>query len=179
MITKKSKKGFTLLEILVCFVVIALVSTLLGTKGHDLIAYHRFRCEMQSFLLDLGRFRIVSMAQGCDITCKIQKTEKHYLISWESDAPLPLEKAGMSYELQGIKKMIFSGKEVREFEVNLFSSGRISPQVLLTFVPKREEKSLTVDFAYPSYLKAASGSKTVSLTPPPYPVRKKDGESKS
>lgn len=174
MINKRVKKAFTLLEILVCLAIISLVSVLLGTKGHQLLSYHQFRSISQTFLLDLGRFQILSMASGSDVLCKIKKEPSGWFVRWQADAALPIEQGALLYELKGVENILFQEKAVKEFEFTVFSSGRISPASLLTFVSKKEEKPLIIDLSYPFYIKEGGGQHPTSGSQPPYPTRKKD-----
>lgn len=170
---RRSKRAFTLLELLVCIVIISLVSVLVGTKGHQLLAYHQFRSTSQTFLLDLGRFQILSMAGGFDITCKLTKSSSAYLVEWQAETSLPIEKGSLSYELKGVQRIEIQGKPVRDLEFTVFSSGRIDPTLCMTFISKKEEKSLSIDLTYPFYLKEGT-IKITSLSPPIYPVSRKD-----
>ena len=174
MIKKKIKKAFTLLEILVCLAIISLVSVLVGTKGHQLLSYHQFRSISQTFLLDLGRFQILAMTSGSDIICKIIKEASGYVIHWDPEAVLPLEQGALSYALKGVEKIQLQGKVVNEFDFTLLSSGRIFPVSHITFVSKKEEKVLSIDLAYPFYVKEGVIKNSPPLFLPFYPTRKKD-----
>jgi hypothetical protein len=158
----------------VCLTIISLVSVLVGTKGHQLLSYHQFRTISQTFLLDVGRFQILSMASGSDVVCKITKNPAGCFIEWRADAPLPLEQGALSYELKGVEKVQFQGKAVKELEFTLFSSGRIFPASPITFFAKKEEKVLTIDLSYPFYINEGLIKREFLLSAPVYPVRKKD-----
>ncbi len=174
MIKKKVKRAFTLLEILVCLAIISLVSVLVGTKGHQLLSYHEFRSISQTFLLDLGRFQILSMTSGSDVVCRITKEASGCFVHWQVEASLPVEQGALSYELKGVEKIQFQGKLVKDLEFTLFSSGRISPASLITFISKKEEKTLSIDLAYPFYIKEGLVKSLSLVSPPLYPIRKKD-----
>ena len=174
MIKKEIKRAFTLLEILVCLAIISLVSVLVGTKGHQLLSYHQFRSISQTFLLDLGRFQILSMASGSDVVCRITKEASGCFIRWQADASLPVEQGALSYELKGVEKIQFQRKEVKDLEFTLFSSGRISPASLVTFISKKDGKALSIDLAYPFHVKEGAAKSPSLASPPSYPIRKKD-----
>ncbi len=174
MIKRRSKEAFTLLEILVCIFIIGLVGVVVGTKGHQLLAYHRFRCTVQTFGLDLGRFQVLSMIGNADIVCTVVEEGSSFRVFWKSDSPLPIEPSALSYKLEGVKHIEFEGKRVAKLEFSLFSSGRISPPSALTFVSSREEKAVTVDLTYPLYLKEGRVKPENFNFIPSYPIRKKD-----
>ncbi|MBS0628547.1 MAG: prepilin-type N-terminal cleavage/methylation domain-containing protein [Verrucomicrobia bacterium] len=174
LIKKRVKRAFTLLELLVCLAIISIVGVLVGTKGHQLLEHHQFRSTVQNFLLDLGRFQVLSMTCGSDIVCRITQDVSGCKVHWELETSLPVEREALSYGLKGVEALQFQGKPTKEVEFILFSSGRISPTHLITFIPKKEDKRLNIDLVYPFYLKEGLIKKFKTLSAPVYPSRKKD-----
>jgi prepilin-type N-terminal cleavage/methylation domain-containing protein len=167
----KKRKSFTLLELMVCLALISLLAGLVGMKGVDLLAHHRFYRGLQTWLFDIHRVQILAMNQGADVTCTLKKNkEGHYRAIFESDAP---SFHSTSHDLNGVSELIFENKPINEFKVTFFSSGRISPVGILKIEPQKEqEPSVFLDFSYPIAFQTAPQKKSSRFIPPPYPEKK-------
>lgn len=169
---KTKKASFTLLEIMVCLLLLALVGSIVGVQGARLITNHRFRSSTHRFAQDLMHLRILSMTYNCDITCLIEQDPKgHYTVTWKPDAPI----AGLipTYTLTGVQQILLDKKPLAKFECFLLASGLLSSQGILSFVPSLEENTLYLDLLYPPKLES-SPPKKHPLSPPPYPIKKKE-----
>lgn len=180
MIVRKTRKRktFTLLELMICLVLIGTISSAVFVKGSQLVQHHRFKCAAQTFLLDLKRWRILAMTTGADVTCKIKKEGKNFLISWHPDFSLAKEES--SYGLTETREVYLKGKAVDTLlTFTIFSSGRISSPDFLTLEPKDKENALTLDLSYPRFFEIGPFNLSMKTalersSAPIYPERKKD-----
>jgi prepilin-type N-terminal cleavage/methylation domain-containing protein len=163
-------KSFTLLELMVCLAIIGLLGAVVGIKGVDLLAHHRFHGSLQTLLFDIQRAQILAMNEGTDVLCTIKKNKKGDLqASLEADSPSYIT---TSYDLKEASKLSLDGREVSELQLTLFSSGRISPSKVLKIEPKREnEPSVFLDLSYPLAYHTKPIKNSHAFIPPPYPEK--------
>ena len=153
---KRKKQAFTLLELMVCLALIALLGGLLVIQGQGLIAHHRFSNALHTLLADLHRAQIVAMTQGRDGVCKLVKEKGHWgaQIVFEVQTTPP-----MNHELLELNKLAFQGSPVESFQFSLLSSGRIIPSGKLTFFSSQGEEAIEIDLSYPMHLKVQQRQK--------------------
>lgn len=164
-IKKSKKKAFTLLELMVCLAIIGMLGAILGMKGMDLLAHHKFHSALQTLLFDVHRHQILAMNQNADITCSFKKTGAFYTAYLQSECP---EFIPTTYELKEVGCLSFQEKSVSEFSLTFFSSGRISPSGILKIGPKRESQDpLFLDLSYPIVFQSKLPVKKNSFFSPP------------
>ena len=174
MILKRSKrKGFTLLELMVCLAIIGLLGAILGIKGVDLLAHHRFYSSLQTWFFDVQRMQILAMNQGSDVVCTIKKNQEGvYQACLESDSP-SFQKS--VHDLKEVSQFSFQSKPLVDLQVTFFSSGRIAPTGLLKIDPKREsEPPVYLDLSYPIAFQTNPKKKSNSQIPPAQPEKRKE-----
>ena len=170
----KKRSSFTLLEVMICLVIIGMVGSLIGIKGIDLWRYHQFRSSTQIFVDDLTHWRLLSLTYDCDVTCKIQKVASVYTVSWKPDTPLKQQGRASSYTLTGVKELLCDGKPIDALECTLFSSGRLSQKGILSFIPSHHDKGVYLDLLYPIKLQQSEKAAKHSVFPPAYPEKAKE-----
>ncbi len=118
------------------------------------------------------------MTTGADVTCRIKKEGKTFLVSWHPDFSLGKEES--SYVLTETKEVCLKGQAVNTFlTFTIFSSGRISTPDFLTLEPKDKENALTLDLSYPKFFEPGPFTPSMKTaldrsSAPIYPERKKD-----
>ena len=169
---KTKRKSFTLLELMVCLTLISLLAAVVGMKGVDLLAHHRFYRSLQTWLFELHQVQILAMNQGSDITCSIKKNQEGgYQAVFESDSP---SFHSTTHNLKEVSRFFLENKPVQELKVTFFSSGRIFPTGILKIESqKTKESPVFLDFAYPIAFQTTPKKKSQGFIPPPYPEKKK------
>ena len=164
-------KAFTLLELMVCLVLIGLLGALIGVKGIDLLAHHRFRSSLQTWLLDVGRAQILAMHQKCDVVCTLSKTQDgRYRAILVSDSPMF---SSSVYHWKDVAKISFEGKPIDTLSIAFSPTGRIFPQGILQIIPRREEKdTIFLDLSYPVVFHT-NAMVYSALQPPFFPQKEK------
>lgn len=164
-------KAFTLLELMVCLVLIGLLGALIGIKGIDLLAHHRFRSTLQTWLLDVQRAQILAMHQKCDVICTLKKRpEGGYQVMLESDSPTF---SSSLYTWKDVAKITFQGKAIDTLSVTFSPAGRIFPVGILQITPYKEEKdAVFLDLSYPAVFHTNPIAFT-PLQPPFFPEKEK------
>ncbi|MCX6989331.1 MAG: type II secretion system protein [Chlamydiae bacterium] len=133
MIRSSKKRAFSLLELLVAFSLIALVSSLLGVNVVSLIKRHRFHHSIAVFREDLVQMQLLSISHGCDTAIKVaQKNGKFY---YQCMADLTMHKGPLfSWKpLKGVQAITVDKKKVAAAQVTLFSSFRMHHPVCIGF----------------------------------------------
>lgn len=172
MATRSKRKNFTLLELMVCIALIAILGAVVGIKGTTLLAHHQFYSGLQTWLFDIHRVQIVAMNQGVDVVCTLKRNQQgDYQALMESDAP---SFSSSTYELKQVSRLSFDGKPIEKWQVTFFSSGRISPSGLLKIEAQKEnEPPVFLDFAYPIAFQTSLPKHSRVSFPPPYPEKRK------
>ena len=137
---------------MVCICIIALVGSLLGMKGYDLLDHHRFRSATRTFLHELQHWRGLSLIYRCDVSCFIRQEGSSFQVIWEPDFIPNNQKIPLSpQELSGVKKIQLDNRSISSFHFILYSSGSISSNETLSFFSKKDSP-VSIDLAYPSAL---------------------------
>lgn len=173
---RRSKGAFSLLELIVCLGILCSISAVLGVKGYALISSHRFQTSSHALLVEIQRWKVLSLVHNCDISISILKEQGEYVVHYKTEFPIPGNPSHTSLPLTGTTKLLFEGKPISSFQGTILSSGRLSLQGLLTLLPKDETEALSIDLGYPRHLKKGSDftRKNPSIKAPPFPERKKE-----
>lgn len=137
----KKRRPFTLLELMVCLMLMAMITALLGIKVYDFIGDHRFRSSVEDLFTDIRQLQVLAVSHDCDMEVRMfRKNESFY---YECFTEAPLKKTGLfqKHSLKGVISLTCGDRPVSAYTLRVYSSGRIEPQELLGFHPKPSKDS--------------------------------------
>lgn len=151
---------FTLVELMVCLVVLGLVATAIGWQTARLIAHHRFQSDGTHLYTALQEGQLLAMMYQTDATLTLypQNGELFYQFASHEPAaafhPRPQQLPGTSLILwnpsQGKKQKLTLTSKSQPIQLKIFASGRIDPMGKLQLYPKNQSKAgVELDLSVP------------------------------
>lgn len=150
--TSKKKRVFTLLEIIVCLVIVTMLMGLVGVKTYQLIDLYRFRSSVHKMLSEINHWQLWAMTHNDDVHLKISQEKGEYFFQPETEAPYPLPSLLTKQKLYGVKRIKMDGKTLSSLDLDIYSTGRIEPTGILQYEPKdpiSSDEALRLDLLYP------------------------------
>ncbi len=135
MMMQKIKRGFTLLELIVCITILGLVASSLAWNLKGLLDRSRLEHANSKFRLNVEELKMVSLTHQADSGMEFFFKEGSLYYKNYTEAPIKgLSTAdhlmGKNYEL------LLNDKVISGCKLTIFSDGRIDPQGVLKIVPK-------------------------------------------
>lgn len=145
---RKSKKSFTLLEIMICVAILGMVATVMGWQIKNMVQAHHFHKNIDHLVTDLRKAQIIALSKRCDLELLLRKEGKEYSYSLHVDEPIKgFSKKTM--KLTGVKKIQIEKKPMKnQILIHIYSSGRIAPAKEIQFFQDKE-KALILDLSKP------------------------------
>jgi hypothetical protein len=148
--------SFTLLELCICFLILTLISALLGWQLKNAIDYHQFKNCGNELCAQIRHLQALATSYQIDADLKIVEDEEKIIYQKSTDEPLDIINKSKIGLLKGISTLTFNNKPVKEIHLRIFSNGRITPQGVLgmhrkDFSPK--DSSLWIDIRFPIQIK--------------------------
>ena len=84
---KKTKRPFTLMEVMICLALMAMLGGFLAIKSGKLISEHRNRNELAKLKSELRLTRHLSRSLQADITLKLTQSDEGLVLTRTSDEP--------------------------------------------------------------------------------------------
>jgi|GEM_PF-2260082 len=149
------KSSFTLLEIMICLAILSIVGGILVFPLSGMLAHHRFHQGVKQFVIHLREMQALALNYQSDMGMIIYKEGDRFLCKGFTDEPIKLFRP---FELQNITALTLDKKKTpTPFKLNIYASGRISPEKVLSFI--REEDAIELHFDHSPQFKV----KEVSL----------------
>ncbi len=140
-------RPFTLLEIVICMAILGIASVGIGWQMKNMIGEYRFQKSIDAFLTDLRKSQVIALSDRIDVQVQITKKNGQYQYSQHADDPAPYF-ISKPVRLTGVKEIKQKDKHLDTCVLKIYSSGRIEPKTVLTFVQKRG-KELEMDVSSP------------------------------
>lgn len=137
----KNKKSFTLLELLICFFLIAMAGSFLSVKGYHL--FHKVSCEgkVKKILSAFKECRELALLYGEDRVLQMKQDSKglFFFTGFEGG-----QRKLMAFEGIGFR---FNGKDTEDLEFQFYSTGLFSPVGKLDLFDFKKNMRLEIDLA--------------------------------
>jgi len=145
----KTKYAFTLIEILVCLLILGLASSLIGVQIRSMVADHTFNKNLDNLVTDLRKCQLIATCDQTDIELVIAKESKHYTYWIQTDDPLScFVKKKMI--MTGVEKVVENDHLTDRVTLHFYPSGRFDERILRFY--QSEEKGKTIDMGTPSII---------------------------
>lgn len=149
---RKLSRAFTLLEIMICIMILTVAASICGYKIVGIIDIHQFQGSSERLKSHLLELQILAMSHKTDIYLTIEKKDGVYTFASQCDAPLKIAAFSQKETLGGIKKINFNkGKAISQMVFNIYSSGRIAPAGVLRLEGEGEKR--WIDLSCPLQIK--------------------------
>lgn len=139
---RSNKKSFTLLEIMLCLAIIALVAGALIYPLSGLLAQHRFHQGVKQFVTHLREMQALALSYQSDMGVMLYQDKGKLMCRGFTDEPIPLFRP---FEMGKISHFTFNRKKANmPLKLTVHSSGRIAPGG--TLIMQGEGKKMIIDF---------------------------------
>lgn len=127
------KKTFTLLEIMICILVISLAAGFLSFSLKDILKDYHFTRSFSDFKKNLEHFERLSILVQSDSKIIIEKKGSKFFYKAKIEDPaFPV----IEEELVGNVKLTFNDQEVDSLIISLYANGFVKPTGLIEFHTK-------------------------------------------
>ena len=141
--TTRSKRSFTLIEIIVCISLLSLLGGLFAFKAKDLFATYQYKTEKTRLINALHLARHLSICYGADVSAHLEKHKHGYTLVFKTEEPALLSHEALlkEYFFTKIQKIAFL-KEKKSQEILFSSSGWVFPSGLIEVSGYLEKKEV-------------------------------------
>jgi prepilin-type N-terminal cleavage/methylation domain-containing protein len=154
--TLSKKKAFTLLELALCLVILALAAGFIGNKAIGFIGHYRFEKDVKQFKMDMEQLQVLALSYQADISLNIFQKDGALVYQAHTNEPgIKLSTIGGKNILDTIGYTRFNKKPIQNpWSLRIFSNGKIEPRGVLEVRPKEhDERARIVDFSQPLQIK--------------------------
>lgn len=124
------RRAFTLIEVLIAIVLLAIASSVVGLRMHKAIEKKKFQTELERLRSRLRVSQKLAVSMQADWRGTLKKGEKGWIFEARCEevegrrlTPLHLDRL----------EIFFNGKRVDELNLDFFASGHISPDGVFLF----------------------------------------------
>ncbi len=126
-------RGFTLVEIMVCLLIICAVASWVGFKMVRFVREQEFEHGITSLFTSLRSAQIVAMASGADIRVDLDKVDEKATCIFHAFEPALEAMEGRKIVLGNEVEFSWNEKKTPKKQLVIYSSGRIEPLGVLGF----------------------------------------------
>lgn len=139
------KRAFTLLEVMIAFLILTLAGTVVGFQMYGAVSLYRFDQEVSELYQDLKEAQIIAITQGIDISLSFNQNKGvwSYVLSSEEPRVLISKKPHLLKQvthLQVDKKTYGPHSKVQPASLTFYASGIVDPHPSLVFMRKKRRR---------------------------------------
>jgi len=171
----RSKRPFTLLEIMIALVILSIVGALTATQVKKLIDHHLFEKEVSLLFTQLQEAQILSATYQTDLALTLMKHGNTLAYRFSTDEPFSTYQFQQEpVELSQTSQVKFNDAKKTPLHFDIFSGGRIEPRGLLAFrqTTDPESRVLWIDLQHGALLKFSHKKPPLSKATVPAPPKK-------
>ncbi len=144
-------RAFTLLEIMVCLLILAAAAGAVGIRIVSALSSHRFHVSVGDFVSQVKELQLLAMTHRTDMELRIFKDRGEWKYQTKIEPSLKVGCLTTPFSLGAAAEVVLDGKAFPALPLSIFSSGRIEPRGVLEF--RCREESIWVDMREPLHIK--------------------------
>ena len=144
-------RAFTLLEIMVCLLILAVAAGAVGIRIVDALSSHRFHVSVGDFTSQVKELQLLAMTHRTDMGLQIFKDRGEWKYQTKIEPSLKLGCSTYPFPLSGTAHITLDAKPFSSLPFSIYSSGRIEPRGVLEF--RDGEESIWVDLRESLHIK--------------------------
>jgi prepilin-type N-terminal cleavage/methylation domain-containing protein len=145
---RRKRTAFTLLELLLCLLILSLIGGALSFPLKGMLEHHRLRHNVKAVALQFKKAQALALNYQTDMGIRFYEHEKQLYCQGFTDEPI-IPSPFQLLKLDGVSVLIFNDLKVSEkqpLQFKIFATGRIEPKGSLIF-QKNGEETIEIDLA--------------------------------
>ncbi|HEY5260449.1 MAG TPA: prepilin-type N-terminal cleavage/methylation domain-containing protein [Rhabdochlamydiaceae bacterium] len=145
------KRPFTLMEILICLLILSIAAGTIGIRIVDALSSHRFHLGVGEFASQVKELQLLAMTHRADMELHLFKDKEEWKYQNKSEPSLKVGVLMNPLSLGGASTVKLNGKIVSSLPFQIYSTGRVEPAGVLEF--QRDEEKIWIDMREPLHIK--------------------------
>lgn len=160
------KKSFTLLEIMICLMILSLIGAFTTVQIKKMIAVHQFEAEIGNLFIALQEAQLLSATYQTDLALDISSVGGKIAYSFSTDEPFTSHQfSRATLPLPNTHFCKFNNARAKTLHFDIYSGG-IEPKGVLAFTPSYDEtKTLWFDLQRGQLIKFSHQKPVVRKNP--------------
>lgn len=105
----KKVRAFTLLEVVVCVALLAILAGAFAWKGNHLVQHHMVRSSAKTLVREIEAAHVLSLSYQTDIAMRIIKKKGDFFLEWQTAEPCLVQRCSPR-KLRGVRDIRIDNK---------------------------------------------------------------------
>ncbi len=145
--TPRTKRSFTLLEISVSLILVALIASVVGWQMSSLVGLYRFRASSETLVNEIKQLQALALCYRAEMELKIFTNAKGELCYKTSTDEIKMLGRRHDGRLKGVESLRVDDKPAKGTDLTIYSTGRIHPANKIMLYAKDKTKTL-IDLSF-------------------------------
>jgi len=144
------RRCFTLLEIMVCLAIMALMASVIGVQAKQTLEGSRFQNSVKRLKQEVEMLQMLALIFGSDMQLELKQEKNQFIAITHTDEAVLKQLKGSKITLKGVTQLTWNKKaEVKRLDI--LSNGRVWPEGVLGI--RRGKEAYYLDFRFPIQIK--------------------------
>lgn len=158
------KNNFTLLELMVCLAIIAMLASVIGWQVKGSLDAVRFKSSAYIVKQEIEKLQMLALTFGSDMQLEIRKEEDQYVMVSTTDEAVLKKLNGKKTILEGVTKITWNQRlNVKPLYLSILSNGHIPQRGVLGL--HQEDRGYFLDLGLPLQIKFKQKYSEISQNP--------------
>jgi|GEM_PF-2576142 hypothetical protein len=153
-----SRSPFTLLELVVCIIILGCLAGVLGWQAKDMVDLYQFRGYGKKLKEEFEKLQILALTYQSDMELELKKEKGVWKLSSKTEERALKKNFNRSHTLSLVEEVVWNKKKTLREVFVIFSTGQIDRKGVLEF--RRKGESFYIDLSMPLPIQ-------LSFQPPP------------